>query len=368
MEPEITPHTKFHLGYHPSLDGIRGVAVLWVMGFHYQLPMGRDGLFGVDIFFTLSGFLITVLLVEEWQQTGAINFKNFYIRRILRLYPALLLLLAVIFPITPRPYIYSTLFYFTNWIKAFHLQPDSLYLDHTWSLSIEEQFYFLWPIFLTIILRTNLSKKMIVFIPLGLGFVSALARIVTWISTHDWFRVYMGTDLHADGLLLGSAFGLMTAYRLLPDFSRKKSVLSLITLITFLLGVWLLIEKQLTQSFIPLWGNLGVSLGTLVIISRIINYRSEIINKIFSFPLLVKIGMISYGLYLWHAPIGEIIDQANFGLHPSFISASKVICTFLVASLSFWMVEKPLLRFKTRFISAPSKKEVQPINSINEEH
>ena len=143
MDSEITPQSTFHLGYQPALDGMRGFAVLWVMGFHYQLPFGRDGLFGVDIFFTLSGFLITVLLAEEWQRTGAIHFKNFYMRRILRLYPALLLLLIVIFTVAKGPYIYSTLFYFTNWIKAFHLQPDSVYLDHTWSLSIEEQFYFL---------------------------------------------------------------------------------------------------------------------------------------------------------------------------------------------------------------------------------
>lgn len=366
MEPKPNQQSTFHLGYHPALDGMRGFSVLWVMAFHYHLPLGRDGLFGVDIFFTLSGFLITVLLVEEWQRTGAIQFKNFYMRRILRLYPALLLLLIVIFTVTPRPYIYSTLFYFTNWIKAFHLQPDSLYLDHTWSLSIEEQFYLLWPILLATFLRSNLSKKMIVFVPLGLGLASSFARIITWTSSHDWFRVYMGTDLHADGLLIGSAFGLMTAYGLLPNFLEKKRILSLITLITFLLAGWLLIEKQLTQSFIPLWGNLGVTLGALVIISRLINYRSEKIIKLFSFPILVKIGVISYGLYLWHAPIGVIIDNANLGFPPLLINLSKVLITFMTAGLSYWLLEKPILKFKNRFIS-PAKQQAYIQKNISSE-
>ena len=145
MNPKPIQKSRFHLGYQPALDGIRGFAVLWVMGFHYQLPFSRQGLFGVDIFFTLSGFLITVLLVQEWERFGGIQLKFFYLRRILRLYPALILILIVFFTLIPKPYLFSTIFYYTNWIKALHFQPDSLYLDHVWSLSIEEQYYLIWP-------------------------------------------------------------------------------------------------------------------------------------------------------------------------------------------------------------------------------
>lgn len=350
MKPSSNPQSTFHLGYRPALDGIRGFAVLWVIGFHFNLPFGRNGLFGVDMFFALSGFLITVLLMEEWNQTGKIQLKNFYIRRILRLYPAVVVMLIVFCLVASREYIISTLFYFTNWVKALHLQPDSLYLDHTWSLSIEEQYYVLWPVTLIALLRTKLSNKTIALIPLFLGLASALARGIFWNSTQDWFRVYMGTDLHADGLLIGSAFGLMTVYGLLPDLSKHKPVVSLITLITFLLAAWLLIEKQVTQSFIPLFGNLGVSLITLVIISRLVNYPSPTVIKIFSFPPLVKIGMISYGLYLWHAPVGAIIDNANFDLDPFLLMVGKVLVTVLAACVSYWVVEKPFLRLKDRFI------------------
>ncbi len=346
----ISPSQEtFHLGYRPALDGIRGFAVLWVIGFHNNLPLGRDGLFGVDMFFALSGFLITVLLVEEWQRDGSIRLKNFYIRRIMRLFPALFLLLVTLIALAPRSYIVSTLFYFTNWMKAFHLQPDSLYLDHAWSLSVEEQYYLIWPVVLFTMLRIKIPKKFIVIITLTLGLSSALARVLVWNSTNDWFRVYMGTDLHADGLLLGSAFGLVTAFRFLPNYVKLKRVLALITLITLLLAAWLLIEKQLTQEFIPLYGNLGVSIGTIIIISRLVNYPSPIIAKIFSFGPLVKIGVISYGLYLWHAPVAVLIDQAGLPWSPILLTATKVAAAFVAAGLSYWLVEKPILRLKQRF-------------------
>lgn len=346
----------FHLGYQPALDGMRGFAVLWVIGFHFNLPLGRDGLFGVDIFFALSGFLITVLLLEEWERSGSIKLGYFYARRVLRLYPALLLMLLALIAFIPRTYLFSTLFYFTNWIKAFHFQPDSLYLDHVWSLSIEEQYYLLWPVCLLLLLRTGLSKKIILGIPLALGFASAIARIFVWNSTHDWFRVYMGTDLHADGLLIGSAFGIMTFYGFLPDLSKHKVVLSLITILTFLLGLWLLIDHELTRGFIPLYGNLGVALGTLVIISRLIVYPSTVIKKLFGFPLLVKIGVISYGLYLWHAPVGVLIEQADLSWASPILTGIKLLLTFITAGISYFIFEKPILSLKDRFLTEkPSK-------------
>jgi peptidoglycan/LPS O-acetylase OafA/YrhL len=318
------------------------------MGFHYDLPFGRAGLFGVDIFFALSGFLITMILLEEWEQSGTIHLRNFYIRRMLRLFPALILLLLVFSPVAPKPYIFSTLFYFTNWVKAFHLQSESLYLDHTWSLSVEEQYYLFWPMILLFLLQRKVPKQLLVFIPLCLGAASALARFFVWNTTNDWFRVYMGTDLHADGLLIGSAFGIATIYGFIPDFSKHKMIYSLLTILTLSLGVWLLIDKQLTQTFIPTYGNLGVSLGTLLLISRLVHYPSPSLSKIFCFPPLVKIGIISYGLYLWHAPVAVVVDQIPV-VGPSWIySALSVLFTFLAASASFLLVEKPLLRQKNR--------------------
>jgi len=160
----------------------------------------------------------------------------------------------------------------------------------------------------------------------------------------------MGTDLHADGLLLGSSFGIMTVYQFLPNFSKHRSIVSLITLITCFLTIWLLIEKQLTQSFIPLYGNLGVALGTIVIISRLVSDPDPLLTKIFSFAPLEKIGKISYGLYLWHAPIGVIIGKSNFTTNPFLLNGSKILLTFLAVGLSYWLVEKPFLRLKSKLV------------------
>jgi len=355
MNVKKSSQPVFHLGYRPAINGLRGFAVLWVMAFHFNLPLGRDGIFGVDMFFAISGFLISILLIEEYEKNKKIRLLDFYIRRILRLYPALLCMLIAVVFFVPRAYIISTLFYFTNWIKALHLQPESLYLDHTWSLSIEEQFYLIWPVLLMILLRSKLPRKVLFVFPASLGLISAFSRVCIWNSTQDWFRVYMGTDLHADGLLLGSALGLQTAYTDPSYFNKHKMVNTLITVLSFTLLAWLLIEKQMDRSFIPIAGNLLVSLITLVILYRLVLAPSQLIIKILSFPLLVKIGVISYGLYLWHSPISAWIDLGKSSINPIFLGYIKILLTCFIATISYVFVEKPFLKLKNRY--SPNKSE-----------
>jgi len=152
---------RINLGHVPALDGLRAVAVISVMGYHLGVPGMDGGLVGVDMFFVLSGFLITNLLVKEYQKTDGINLRNFYIRRLLRLYPALLLML-ITWDVISTLFIGNglhvigasliTLVYMTNWARAFGLY-DMVILAHTWSLSIEEQFYIFWPLLLVLMLR-----------------------------------------------------------------------------------------------------------------------------------------------------------------------------------------------------------------------
>ncbi len=360
-QPIPLQHTQFHLGYQPSLDGIRGFAVLWVIAFHFHLPLGRAGLLGVDVFFALSGFLITVLLAQEWQRFGNIQLGNFYMRRVLRLYPALLLLLLVIGAIASKAYLVSTLFYFTNWIMALHLQPVGGLLDHAWSLSVEEQYYLFWPVFLFLMLRLRLPPRWIVLITGALGMASAVYRIIAWNSYHDWYRVYMGTDMHADGLLLGSAFGLATVFGLLPSFTWVRRCLPLATLLSVLFFIWVSIDTRLTQDFVPLYGNLGVSIATLILISRLTTYPSRAVRKVLEFSPLVITGGISYGLYLWHAPIGMILDGAGLPWNPYLLAAGSLL-TFAAAGLSSVFLEKPILRIKSRFSFPPHKPSNQSIS------
>ena len=132
----------YHLGYRPALNRLRGFAVLAVLATHLNLPFSQLGALGVDIFYALSGFLITVLLSEEWQRNCSIRLIQFYKRRLLRLYPELMLNLLLVSFITPaREYILSSLLYFTNWLIALKIRLLNLELGHTWTLAIEEQYY-----------------------------------------------------------------------------------------------------------------------------------------------------------------------------------------------------------------------------------
>ncbi|HLY66186.1 MAG TPA: acyltransferase, partial [Chloroflexota bacterium] len=187
--PDRDPSPQpFHLGYRPALDGIRGAAVLAVMLFHFGAPFDQGGFLGVDAFFVLSGFLITSLLVEEWARNAGISFRGFYLRRALRLLPALLVMLlgagAVAATIAPPEMregtwrgIAVTLLYVANWQKVFSDQSVGV-LGHTWSLSIEEQFYILWPPLLCLLLRRRLSLRWLTAIAAALAVTSAATRAV----------------------------------------------------------------------------------------------------------------------------------------------------------------------------------------------
>jgi len=193
----------FRLGYRPALDGIRGAAVLAVMLFHFGAPFDQGGFLGVDAFFVLSGFLITALLIEEWSRTGGIAFRRFYTRRALRLLPALfamlLLVTVVVALIAPRDVQEATwrgtvvtLLYAANWQKVFSSQSVGL-LGHTWSLSIEEQFYVLWPPLLLLLLRHRLSLHWLTLVAAVLAVASASTRALMMMSVTSMTLPRSGT-------------------------------------------------------------------------------------------------------------------------------------------------------------------------------
>ena len=160
VPPPAPALTMPPLGYRPSLDGLRAVAVLAVISWHYVLPGVKGGFLGVDIFFVLSGFLITRLLIEEWELTAGIHLGRFYLRRMLRLFPALFLLLVVTLPFVPRIWTIQALLYVTNWgILSGKLA--SCAIMQLWSLSVEEQFYLLWPPLLLGLLALRTPRRIV---------------------------------------------------------------------------------------------------------------------------------------------------------------------------------------------------------------
>jgi peptidoglycan/LPS O-acetylase OafA/YrhL len=210
------------LGYRPALDGVRAIAILAVLAFHSGAL--RGGFIGVDIFFVLSGFLITTLLLQEWRETGRIRFADFYRRRAARLLPALFVTIAAVAVIyevsssfglhTDRGFAgiaAAVLFYSGNWIIALSQGniPFGL-LAHTWSLAIEEQFYLVWPVLLLLLLSLSRRKNLrpLLAIALTLAVASALLRFVLW-NAHTGGNIYFRTDTRADGLLLGCALAVV---------------------------------------------------------------------------------------------------------------------------------------------------------------
>jgi peptidoglycan/LPS O-acetylase OafA/YrhL len=324
-------------GYVPALDGLRAIAVLAVVGVHYGAPGAQYGFVGVDLFFVLSGYLITSILAREWRNTGAIGLRRFYIRRGLRLFPALWLMLLFAVFFAPLAHIVSILLYVNNWALVFGALQISPGIGHAWSLAIEEQFYLLWPLAMILLLR-RASPRTIVAIAIGLGLASALWRDVLLFGGADMYRVYYGTDSHADGLLLGSALGLAIAYGLVPKLRPRWSALLGVAGAFVLVGLALL--PTVPYRTFDEFGPFATVLAGLAVIWSIVSAPSSAVPTLLKFGPLVGLGKISYGLYLWHVPILNYVGGGG--------PIVTLLLTFVAVLFSYRYVELPIHRLKAR--------------------
>ena len=243
---EAEKHTRYSLGYNPRLDGLRAVAVLSVLFSHYRIPGFAGGGYGVDIFFVLSGFLITQVLIKDLEKERTL--LPFYWRRFLRLAPALvwLCLALALFSFffknwadfgTARQDILSSVFYVANWTRAFSLG-SPLYLGNCWSLAIEEQFYLLWPLFFLIFASQNNIRHLIAG-AFSLLFVSISWAF--WATFHQYSsaRIYNGFDTHCSGLLIGCCLALILKTRRGEAFLKVGGRFWPLAMIVFAVLVWL---------------------------------------------------------------------------------------------------------------------------------
>lgn len=360
MNPE---HNK--IKYIPGLDGLRGMAILIVMLFHTGLPFFRGGFIGVDIFFVLSGFLITSLLLSEVTLTGKINLRYFYMRRILRLLPALILLLLTVTLAaqaldlkgaaqTDITSSLITLFYSANWVRAFNLHSMGL-LSHTWSLSIEEQFYMLWPVVLILMIKYLRRKERILNVVLLLSVFSWILRIYLTYSGHTADRIFNGLDTRADALLIGCAAALI---RSLGLWEKRISSFRLPAIAGFTLPLIILFNISWRNANTFYWINFITEVFTAGLVLHVAGGQKSIIKKFLTIKPLVWVGSISYGLYLWHDPVFEVMR--SYGCSKVLILLLGSIAAFTIASASYYIIEKPVLKFKGRFhakadILRPSK-------------
>ena len=360
----------FRLGQRPALDGVRGCAILAVMAQHAALV--RGGFFGVDVFFVLSGFLITALLLQEWDATGAVSLPRFYLRRVLRLLPALcaFLLVSWLFArmvcgpadekLTRRGCV-LVLLYAYNWEMALHPKNYTL-LPHAWSLSVEEQFYLVWPVVLFCLLRGRVRRRWIVGLVLaGIAAVSIERRGLLHRGAPP-NRFYFGTDTRLDGLLLGCLLALLAAWDLLPRTERARRGLRVAGLVAAValfahFACGRLNVYGLTSGFLVVGG------CTAVLMASLLCQPPPLLNWLLERPLLRWIGRISYSLYLWHvlaywhlAPLVERFLSARGLLHAyshTLRILLAVMGSLILASLSYYLIERPFLALKHKLDRRP---------------
>ena len=337
--------------YEPALDGIRAFAITAVVFFHALPDDLVGGWAGVDVFFVLSGYLITRLLAEEVRASGTINFRFFYMRRVLRLGPAfaallLFQLLRIAFegnPVVARQMLEATAVsatYLINWSRAFAWLPQDV-LGHTWSLAMEEQFYLVWPVTLLLLWKRR---------PLA-WLTAAIVLIVLWRCTlaltgSDPERTYNGFDTHADALLIGCVLALLPPGAPLLLAARRFSAVPLAGLVAMVL---LLPHRTLaTQTF-------GLTLTALLAAWLVVAASADgWLKSLLSLKPLTYTGRISYGWYLWHFPI--LIIGLNAGADGSaWGRAGLVLVAYPVAMASYHVIERPFLALRPRFRTAPTE-------------
>ena len=349
-------NNPFHLGHRPELDGMRGIAILLVLLHHAGIPSVHGGHIGVDIFFVLSGFLITALLWQEYEKYGRISLKNFYVRRLIRLTPALLLLLGSfgIYTLATKsgPALVKSgqaIFYSALYLSDFALAFDFAVLgslEHTWSLAIEEHFYLLFPIALVLLIGKKWSRRAIFTLFGLLIVVIAVHRAFLWgPSSAEVNRVFYGFDTRADGLLVGCMLGLIASWGRLPSirwFQALPGVLALFFAVLFV--SW--------DSPYYAYGLPVINLSAALVLDFVLASRVAWLNN----KALVWVGTISYGLYLWHNLI-FILVRERLTESPWGILILGSVVSIACAAMSYYLLEKPCLKLKNRFTTPPARTE-----------
>jgi peptidoglycan/LPS O-acetylase OafA/YrhL len=319
--------TEGYVNYRPELDGLRAAAVLTVMAAHARVPglAIEGGSAGVTLFFVLSGYLITTLLLAERSAAGRVDLRNFYVRRGLRLFPALFALLVVVgfgsaFGLWGSAggdmtiAIPAVLVYVGNWAQVIGIPMGAL--GHTWSLAIEEQFYLIWPV--TLLLALRLGDRRII----GLLTIFAAVLVTPWrvelLLAGSLGQAFAGTDSHADALLMGCAIGLLEIK--LPAPAGWLGLLGIV-----LSGA--------------LWSGGGGLVFMLPIATAAAVLAVAGSPEVLGWTPLAHLGRISYGLYLWHF----LFIWWDLPWPIVFV------LSFIVAEASYAAIERPFLRWKDRF-------------------
>ena len=355
---------RSRLGYSPALDGVRGLFMLCFMAYHF----GVDQLAGmwvcINLFFVLSAFLITRLLVEEKVTRGDIDALAFYKRRARRLLPALFLVLGfvVLYAFlwadeTVRRKIggdvLATLGYVMNWRlvaegdQYFGTQGGASPLRHAWTLAIEEQFYVLVP-FVVLGLMATLRSRRLITLALLIGAVASAVwtAVLGFHDASDYPRLYYGTDTRAQALFIGAALGVWLAPGAngrVPTFSRPLVTVAGVIGVVSSVGSFLFIGPYSGWMF-NAGGMLVFAIGSALLVIACVDHRPSWVHTVFGWPPIAYMGRLSYGLYLWHWPIRLAFGPERFGGNEILAFVVDAALTIAAAHLSYTYVERPVLR------------------------
>ena len=354
--------TPVHTGYMPGLDGLRALSVIAVLLYHARMPWLPGGFLGVEVFFVISGYLITLLLTQEFGRSTTISLRRFWTRRARRLLAAVYTLLAVVSTAVLLFYredadqlagqVWAALTYVTNWFlivseqSYFALIERPPVFQHLWSLAIEEQFYLLWPILLLAMLRLFRGRPGPIA---GIAALGAVASLV-WMAllfepAMDPSRAYYGTDSRASGLLLGAALAMVWKpnHRFAGDPGVKTVSLDLVGMAAVAVVIGCFATMRETDTFLYRGGFAVVSVASCVAIMATVHTGTVLGQHVLAHPVLTWIGVRSYSLYLWHWPIFVYtrpeIDQP-LTLYPTLVL--RLALTVIAAELSYRYVEVPI--------------------------
>jgi peptidoglycan/LPS O-acetylase OafA/YrhL len=348
--------------YVPGLDGIRAIAVAAVVGYQVGAPWLPGGLLGVGVFFTLSGYLITTILITAWDHRGDLDLRHFWLRRVRRLLPALIMVLTVVLVATPvldndvlperGIEALAALFMVSNWTA---IASDVSYLqrlsgpgplDHLWSLAIEAQFYLLWPLVLLLLFKTLRGRlERMALVTVGLATVSFLLMLLLAAAGLDNSHAYQGTDARGGGLLIGAALAMVW-----PPTQLASKVSERRRLIVDLAGVAalvIIVAMFILSNRYSIWpyrgGILLLSLATAVLVGAAV-HPASVVGPALGFLPLRWIGERSYGIYLWHLPVIAFMPHAVLVTQPLVRAAVQLALIISLSALSWAVLENPIRR------------------------
>ncbi|PEC51874.1 acetyltransferase [Bacillus sp. AFS077874] len=357
-------NTNKQFRYMAGLDGLRALAVLSVIAYHLNFSFASGGFLGVTVFFVLSGYLITDLLIAEWSTNQRIDLKSFWYRRAKRLLPGMFTLLLIVIAFVSlfkssmignlKQDSVAAIFYYSNWWYIFHHLSyfesfaNPSILNHFWSLAVEEQFYIIWPILTLLGLKYIKNKDRLFLYTLVGAIVSALLMAILFHPGSDPSRVYYGTDTRAFSLLIGASLALVWPSRKLTNnvTTSGKILIDLVGITGLLIFLLMVGKTNQYDSFLYRGGMFLLSISAAMLIAALAHPTSKI-GRFLAMRPLKWIGLRSYGIYLWQYPVIILFSpKVNTGDISLFRAICQITLIFVLAALSYHYIEDPIRKGK----------------------